>query len=249
VNPLVLLASDHLDKRSAAVRALVPWVACALTPGEGPSVNPKHQANEDSLGALLLADGAAGIVADSHWGASIGEGIVRRAVETFEKHAPATRSTLEGVVLELASAASTARSSGDASATTFLVALVRGARVLWASIADSHIYVVSSAGARRVNADLPIFAGDDLEARGQPVVETGELDLERGELVLLASDGIAPEMSGLLPAEVARLLTPGAGPLEGRLRALIERARRAPQGGRDNLALVAIEPELSPPKR
>lgn len=248
MDQVLLLASEHLDKTAAAVRSLGPRVACALTPGEGPSVNPKHQANEDSLAALDLGVALAGLVADSHWGAGLGEALVRATSSELARlpaaSVPSTPAALEELVRRLEARVAGERADGDDSETTFLVALARGRRVVWTSVADSHLYRVAGGQAVRVNHDLPLFAGGDLaaaEARGIRVFESGALDLAPGELILLASDGIDPVMSGLETPDVAAILG-RSGSLEERVRALVERGRRAPSGGRDNLALVALAP-------
>src|SRR5437588_617596 len=83
-------------------------------------------------------------------------------------------------------------------------AIVRERRALWASIADSHLYRVAGANAVRMNVDLTLFAGGEPELHAvahrvglDTVVEWGDFDLVPNETLLLASDGIGFEDSGL----------------------------------------------------
>src|SRR5271154_2094814 len=111
----ILLASEHLDPRALASGELGAGVAFALTAGEGPSRNPKQQANEDSLAVLPVQGGFAGIVADAHWGAFAGEALVKAAVAALEERAPATHVELAELLLDLDGAFREGRPEGDTS--------------------------------------------------------------------------------------------------------------------------------------
>jgi serine/threonine protein phosphatase PrpC len=248
----LLLASDHLDPAAVALGSLGPGVAYALTPGEGPSRNPKQSKNEDSLAVLAVPGGVAAIVADSHFGAFSGEALVRAAARALAAKAPTTHVELAELLIDLDRDYRKERPDEDGSETTLLVAIVRGARAVWASIADSHIYAVSKRGAERLNLDRPIFAGHEPILRAiadrvgrDTVTDSDERTLAPGELLVLASDGIATEDSAVETPELARELS-GEGPLLDRVKRLVERARRAP-GGRDNIALIAIDPKTVDP--
>lgn len=250
MNALTWLAKDHLDPSIAAVREALPGVVCALTPGEGPSRNPKQQKNEDSLGLAAVDHGVVAVVADSHWGAHAGEALVKAALAAVTEKLPASPAALGEHVLALDASFRAARPEGDASETTLLVAVVRGRHAVWASAADSHLYAVRGGEVERLNSDRTIFAGGhptlaELADRvgRDAAVEEGEVTLGPGEILVLASDGIAPEDSGLQPAELARELGK-QGALAARVRIFVDRARRAKTGGgRDNLALIAIDPD------
>src|SRR5438445_521560 len=73
----------------------------ALTPGEGPSRNPKQQKNEDSLAVLIVPGGAAAVVADSHWGAWSGEALARATASALAARLPATHVALAELLLDL----------------------------------------------------------------------------------------------------------------------------------------------------
>jgi len=244
VSATILLASEHVDPARVASGELA-GVVYALTPGEGPSRNPKSQKNEDSLAVLAIPGGVAGVVADSHWGAWLGEELTRSCAAALEARPPATEAALGDLLLELDASSRSKRPPNDRSETTLLAAIVRGKQAIWASVADSHVYRVTARGAERLNADRPIFAGGEPPLRAfadrvgkDTVLDTGSLALGAGELLVIASDGIGVEDSALEPAEIARELS-GKGPLLARVQRLVERARRAP-GGRDNIALVAF---------
>jgi serine/threonine protein phosphatase PrpC len=247
---LTWLGKDHLDPAIAAVREALPGVVCALTPGEGPSRNPKQQKNEDSLGLVAIEGGVVAVVADAHWGAYAGEALVKAAVAALPAKLPSSAAALAEHLLALDAGFREARPAGDVSETTLLVAVVRGRKAIWASVADSHLYVVRGPSVERLNADRHTFAGGeptltqlaDRVGRDAAVAE-GEVTLGPGDVLVLASDGIAPEDSGLESVELARELGK-AGPLATRVRAFVDRARRSKTGGgRDNLALVAIDAE------
>lgn len=249
----ILLASDHLDKARAEVVVASPGVAVALTPGEGPSRNSKDQPNEDSVAAVAIPGGVLAVVADSHWGAKAGEMAARALAGSADAVSPDPQG-LEKAMLDLDEEIVRRKPSGDESETTVLAAAVLGRKVAWASVGDSQLWAVSRGAARRVNDDRHVFAGGRSLAKRRIVfetpslfVESGELELAEGEVLLLASDGLSPEDSGIGPEEIPGILL-GDGPLEARVRALVDRARSASAGGgRDNVALVVVDPALSAP--
>lgn len=246
---LLLLARAHADPAQVAVRALEPSVVAALTPGEGPPRSPKHEPNEDSVGALAWDGGAAGVVADSHHGAHAGEALVRAVAAALAGGVPEKASALGGLVLKVEEQLGGSRPEGDRSETTLLVAVRRGRRAIWASTGDSLLLAVRTGSVRPLNAPRRVFAGGRLalavladRVGRDAVLDEGEEDLAADEVLVLATDGIEPEMSSLGPEELAWALgRAGAGPLEGRVREFVEKARRrARGGGRDNIGIVAL---------
>lgn len=135
------------------------------------------------------------------------------------------------------------RPAKDRSETTVLIAHLTRDRIHWVNVGDSFLWVLSEtldAGAALLNERSGHFMGNFALAASSAYT-TGSRSLQAGERVLLASDGIEPEASGLKTAEVAAFL-PGRD-LGAELEALADRAcDEAQGGGRDNLALVYVDP-------
>lgn len=71
-------------------------------------------------------------------------------------------------------------------------------------------------------------------------VRYGSLALTRGDIVIVATDGIDPGACGMSAAEVVGTLRAGATLREG-MEHLLERAGSRFSGGGDNLSLVVLE--------
>jgi serine/threonine protein phosphatase PrpC len=220
----------------------------ALSPGEGPHLNPKVSPNEDSLGVVVLPGGTvAACVADSHHGHGAGERLVRAFTSLVAQRAVERVEHLVDTLLE-ADAVACARAR-DRSESTLLVVVQRGQDVLWASLGDSLLFHVGTHGLQQVNAQQHLFGGGTLPLRtlashpsyaGQTLVESGAFKLAAQGVVLLATDGVERETSGLSPGDVLPYLQ-DKRPLDAQVTALLLRATsRSAGGGRDNVALVAL---------
>jgi serine/threonine protein phosphatase PrpC len=243
---IVLLASGHAE--ALPVFRALGRASCALGAGEGPSINPKTSPNEDSVfvvesGGQLLAG-----VADSHFGHEAGERLVRGLLEEVEYAWPTDSASLREAVLRADEQG--ARSALDRSESTLLVALVAGNTVHWVSVADSLLWLVGADGVRELNAPTGLFGGGArplrLRHQGPPVqgiepAAHGTIACDPGDVLLLCTDGILEECSGISMDEVgAAMRCPGS--LVERTAGLALRAcSRGRGGGRDNVGIVAVE--------
>lgn len=247
----VMLASDYPRKGHASVISVRPTLALGTTAGEGDSQNPKLSPNEDSAAVVALADGGfAMAVADAHFGPTAGESAVRAFVKALTNAKVPSPAALARVVVDLDGAVREARSASDRSETTFLAATITGSTLTWASVGDSLLFVKTPEGViDRVVEGQGIFLGGrfDLGAMRdagnawlEGVLHAGTIELPVGSVVMLASDGIEEDCSGLTDAMISNILSESR-PLLPRVETLLARGGRLPTGGRDNLTLVVCE--------
>lgn len=242
---VIWLGPHHEHGVTSAAPA--PGVACALTAGEGPHVSPKTSLNEDSLAVMTVAgDGVAAMVVDAHHGHQAGERLMDGVLAQLAAHVPAALEELEEAVLAADERAS--RRARDSSESTLLVVLQHGPQVMWVSVGDSMLLHVDPAGAtRQVNPRLAVFGGGTLALRHllkhpawqkDQLLATGELTLAPKAHLMLATDGLEDETSGIPLSDVGAWLV-GSGSLEERVRGLVSRAgSRGAGGGGDNVGVV-----------
>ena len=243
-----LRASDSPDPGELRVEASGPSsVAWGTAAGDGEKLNPKTDPNEDSAAVLWSPQSVAAVVADAHWGAAASEVAVEQFVRALRDEArPAHR--LGRAVDGIATAMATDPRRIGMSETTALAFVVEGSRVTWANVGDSLLLAAFPNGALTVlNTRDPHFIGaqvlDDVAERPVSFVEAsvGSQTLPAGTALLLATDGIEPDASGLDAKELTALMR-GDAPVAERLRRILERAGcAAGGGGRDNITAVLVE--------
>jgi len=118
------------------------------------------------------------------------------------------------------------------------------------SVADSVLCLVTAEGIREINTPTMLFGGGAIplrvrpqrpEAKGMEVAGHGTIVCAPGNVLLLCTDGILEEMSGMPLGEVGATMRRG-GSLVERTAALALRAcSREQGGGRDNVGIVAVE--------
>jgi len=235
-------ATEHCERGRAYIHRFAPGVVAATTTGEG-RTGIKLTANEDSLAIVRASEGAlACAVADSHFGPWAGETVAALFAEQVSTHTdlPSLLRRCEDVIARQ-------RVPGDDSETTALAVAVRGDRLFWASAGDSILLVLRADGT--VLAPVPP-SRSFLGATSRPgavtrelaadMVSSGVLTLFRDDLVLIASDGIEPDASGISRVELACMLRDSA-PLCARVERLIERGGSwFAGGGGDNLSVVVL---------
>lgn len=243
---IVLLASDHVA--ALPVSRALGRAACALGKGEGPSTNPKISPNEDSVFIVERDEELLVGVADSHFGHEAGERLVHNLLRQVESAWPSDSASLRNAVLRADELGT--QGVRDRSRSTLLVALVAGNTAHWVSIADSVLYLVTEHGIREVNTPTGIFGGGTVPLRmlhqrpaaaGIELADHGTIDAGLGDVLLLCTDGILEETSGIPTDEVGAAMRSG-GSLVERTAALALRAcSREQGGGRDNVGIVAVE--------
>ncbi|RMG09761.1 MAG: hypothetical protein D6731_19025 [Planctomycetota bacterium] len=236
----LLLASDLDRKGARAAVALGPRAAACMHTGCGPSLNQKLWPCEDSAALHRLSEGELlACVADAHWGGAASEAVARELRPAFER-APASLGPCErllAALVEVERGYLAAAAPDEVSETTALAVYLAGERAAFASVGDSFLLHLGRRELWQRNRLGAEFLGRRSLPATPGAVQTGEFRVMRGEVLLLATDGLEPRASGLAWEESARFLR-GPGPLAGRLEALLARAAA---DGRDNLALVALE--------
>lgn len=240
MTPVLLLASS-LQKTERARAGLGSSCAALLDAGGHNSLNPKTWPCEDSLAVSQVEGGVLALVADSHWGGGASESSASRLNRCWERaKAPHLKGRLAKTLLLLEASFEQTKSKDDRSETTVLIVHVAPERLDWVNVGDSFLWVLGAEGPELLNQRSMHFMGR-VPLAVSSALSGGSRALTGGERVLLASDGIEPQASGMDAAGVAALL-PGQD-LAGELEALATRAcDEAQGGGRDNLALIYLDP-------
>jgi len=244
VEHVALLGSQLPEKGTGAAAVLGERAAAALHTGRGKSMNLKEWTCEDSLAMVQTDEGGALLaVADAHWGGSSSVGFTEPLAQAWGSvSGPTIATRLYRCLLKLEAAYTAIRAPEDRSETTLVLAHLDGRRDLhWISAGDSVLLrLPAGGGCELLNVLTPFFLGNAPLAESPAGVAwtQGKAKLGQGDLLLLASDGLEENVSGLDLAGVEALLR-GEGSLAERVDALVERATDPAQGGgRDNLALV-----------
>ncbi len=209
------------------------------------------------------------LVADGMGGHRAGDYASRYLVEHLPKYikesektdvVAALRDAISRVNLELYELASE-REELSGMGTTLVAAVIEGDTLYAANIGDSRLYLIEKGGIRQVTKDHSYV--EELVSMGQmeresqeykqqkniitravgiePMVEADffEVPLESGDYILLCSDGLSNMVDN---SSIFRLvLLPGT--LQTKARALAALANQ--NGGKDNIAVVLVEPERS----
>ena len=247
---LVLLASENPDRGVFRIERPAPGVVAAVTAGDGPATNPKLTPNEDSLAVVARPDGTAALIADAHFGPGAGEIAARAFARMMVQSAATGPEALGERLAEVDRHIRAERGPRDRSATTALAVFLGPRRLAWASVGDSLLFVaVPDRPLTRISRDTVEFLSGDLmldpgareHAFEWPILETGSLMLPKRAVVLMASDGILPDYSGMTEARLNELVL-APGPLDERISALMREAgTRRHGGGRDNLSVIALD--------
>ena len=137
-----------------------------------------------------------------------------------------------------------------ASRTVLLVALVSGTRICWGSFGDAALVVAApgEARGRQLNRELARYVGYPMSARVlEDLTQRGQGEIEPGEYVVLATDGLSEFISPMRPndliprvlrrAELAAGVPPRAGEVA---RAVIDVACES--GAGDNVGVAVLAP-------
>lgn len=240
---LALLGSQLPNKGTGAAAALGERAAAALHTGRGKSLNLKEWTCEDSLAMVQTDEGGVLLaVADAHWGGSSSVGYTEPLAQAWGSVSGPTISTrLYRCLLKLEAAYAAIRAPEDRSETTLVLAHLDGRSLHWISAGDSVLLrLPQGGGCQLLNVLTPFFLGNAplAESPAGMAWTQGKTTLAEGDLLLLASDGLEENVSGLDLAGVEALVR-APGSLAERVEALVERATDPAQGGgRDNLAVV-----------
>lgn len=217
----------------------------------------------DGAGSHLL------VLADGVGGEAGGDTASQIAVDTFLEAAESGAfdefsNQREALSKTLAEANRSVGASFKGVATTLVVAIVSKDRLRWLSVGDSHLYLIRGGKMRKLNEDhsvahLMIKSGK--HAAGDPalqeyrdviasVVAGGEVKhidlpqqpvhLQRGDIVLLASDGLDTVPHNRIGALVGELSSAPTQKIADILLAAVETERRV---GQDNTTVIVARVE------
>ena len=211
--------------------------------------------NQDAWGATPRAGGVALALADGMGGHAGGRESAEAAIEAAVYRLAEPDRILEAAVHDANAAVDGVRDLlGGDPGTTLVLACIDGDRAAIANIGDSRAYLIRGGDPQQLTHDHS-WVGDELRAgrldhtaarhhprrniitravMGDPVnADVFDVPLERGDLVLLCSDGVWEPLTDEMLAE---FLT-SDGPLARTLERLCEAALDA--GSRDNVTAVA----------
>lgn len=239
VGSRVLPASAAPPAPSVRVEAPFDGVVLGLSAGDDVDTRTKTAPNEDSVGAVQFDEATVAFVADAHFGPASSELAVDLMARRL-KRSPELE--LYELVRGVAQAVENDDLSRGRSETTLIAARLTGRQVEWVSVGDSFLFVIGADGAIEALSTVSAgYVGQHGIASALPA-DTGTHALSEGDWLLLATDGIEPECSGMELPEIGRFLREGAGP-RAATTALLERAGTfRTGGGGDNLAVVLVVP-------
>lgn len=234
----VLRGGECTEPGAVSVRSAGPW-GLALSKGlDSPAV--KVDPNEDACGVVSGGVGSIVVVADAHFGRSSAEIAVDHILSVGLQEPPPRAQQAEVVWQWLRERLETAnarvRAQQSTSACAILAAVLQGETLWWASIGDCRLYHVRGRECAVCNPTAGVFLGD----RDTLDPEVGELLLQSGDRVVLASDGLPECRYGketLFPAEIAHIISDQ--PPEAAARALVDAALAG--GGEDNIAVAVAQ--------
>lgn len=204
-------------------------------------------------GSLLVA------VADGLGGHAAGELAARQVIATLEQ-APSFGRDIERELRELACAADRTiyrkaeeNPAWEGMGTTLTGVLIRDHTAYWVQVGDSRLYLVRSGATRQITTDQTMLQFlleekeiteeqarthysrhllDQCVGQGGCRPETGRFRIERGDLLMLSSDGLHGTLDR---RQLADLLQPDCG-LERQAETLLQAALK--NGGPDNITAV-----------
>lgn len=236
-----------------------PAASVQLRSGAATDAGRVRPHNEDSYLAaaplFLVADGMGG-----HRGGAAASELVVRSFEPLAGREWVTPADLHGAVSTAAAAVETLAGEGAAPGSTLAGVAVTQAddRACWLvfNVGDSRVYLLREGSLEQVSVDHSrrqelLEAGEPPESimvgrnvitralgggtRGVPVLDQWLLPAERGDRLLICSDGLSTEVTRVL---LSAILQSRPDPQDA-ARALVEAALEA--GGRDNITAIVLD--------
>lgn len=210
--------------------------------------------NEDSVAAHQSDDHLVLIVTDGHWGDDAAVLAMERSLAFAETSEKIDDDGLEDLLRAMIVATNTALFDAAMAApgnparpyeavmstaeSTLLYCRVNRStgRLCWASFGDSYLCIAGPNGMRRLNELRRCWLGPRIEGEVPYHTEFGQLLLDPGESMLIASDGLlepAGSDQPLEPSFIADIVTSDLDQ-EAKVRALVSAALA--KGGLDNVA-------------
>lgn len=208
------------------------------------------------------------IIADGMGGHKAGDYASRYAVDTICREAEHSAEKSPEKILQSAIDAANAgifelsneNRDLEGMGTTVVAAVVYGCCLKVGNVGDSRLYIVNGKNIRQITTDHSLveemirMGGLDREsARTHPnkniitravgvtsavAADFYEVELQKGDIILLCSDGL----SNMLEDEEIRMIVNAQRDIMEKAEALVRAANQ--NGGRDNISLILIEPDI-----
>ena len=241
----ILYGEEHVELGPIATHAVGDRVGLAITRGRWPKAYKYTDPNEDVVAAVAGPRATLLVCADGHNGGLASRVAVEAVLVALGADPPPRFDDAQWLELfadvnaQVMDAA--AASHTPASRTVLLVALVADGSVSWGSLGDAALVLAHPGGAgRQVNRELARFVGYPMGPQTlSELVQRGEDELEAGEWVVLASDGLS-EFVRERPARAVPRALEGAADAEAAALAVVNVACEA--GAGDNVAVAVAKP-------
>ncbi len=234
-------------------------------------VGKKRQLNQDVIYSSELPVGNLPnlfIIADGMGGHKAGDYASRYAVDTIERETLGSLEENPEVILQKAISKankdirnlSHCNPDMEGMGTTIVAATIYGKHMKVANVGDSRLYIINGKKIKQITRDhslveemVRIGELDRFSARNHPnkniitravgvtpsvVADFFDVELNEGDVILMCSDGL----SNMLEDEEIRMITCAQRDIMEKAEALVRAANN--NGGKDNISLIIIEPEL-----
>ena len=234
-------------------------------------VGKKRQLNQDVVYSSELPVGNLPnlfIIADGMGGHKAGDYASRYAVDTIEKETLESLEENPEIILQKAISKankdirelSHKNPDMEGMGTTSVAATIYGKYMKVANVGDSRLYIINGKKIKQITRDhslveemVRIGELDRISARNHPnkniitravgvtasvVADFFDVELKEGDVILMCSDGL----SNMLEDEEIRMIACAQRDIIEKAEALVRAANN--NGGKDNISLIIIEPEL-----
>ena len=234
-------------------------------------VGKKRQLNQDVVYSSELPVGNLPnlfIIADGMGGHKAGDYASRYAVDTIEKETLESLEENPEIILQKAISKankdirelSHQNPDMEGMGTTIVAATIYGKYMKVANVGDSRLYIINGKKIKQITRDhslveemVRIGELDRISARNHPnkniitravgvtasvVADFFDVELKEGVVILMCSDGL----SNMLEDEEIRMIACAQRDIIEKAEALVRAANN--NGGKDNISLIIIEPEL-----
>lgn len=234
-------------------------------------VGKKRQLNQDVVYSSELPVGNLPnlfIIADGMGGHKAGDYASRYAVDTIENETLESLEENPEIILQKAISKankdirelSHQNPDMEGMGTTIVAATIYGKYMKVANVGDSRLYIINGKKIKQITRDhslveemVRIGELDRISARNHPnkniitravgvtasvVADFFDVELKEGDVILMCSDGL----SNMLEDEEIRMIACAQRDIIEKAEALVRAANN--NGGKDNISLIIIEPEL-----
>ena len=242
VEHYVVLARETPSPGELGVVSPSPATAVGITAGDDVAQSTKFSPNEVSAGLVTFDEVTVAVVADAHYGPEPSERLVpclTNAPTSWSADNPADKAALPALTERCVAPLEAHWTDVAPISPTLLKAATSDTVVRWMSVGDPSLFLIANEDMRRLNRYRPDFL-ERPRRHSQSPYDDGEIALRGGQGVLLATDGIEEQCSGLAPADIACELSGGRASTAPLARLFDRAGLTHHRGGGDNLAAVSV---------